>query len=162
MFVIAKKMSDGHQEEIIELKEILKKEELKNAGLEGQNFALKLLLLSYKVNSKIEVTVTAYTARPEETNCDPDNTSFMERPVVGLTVAISRDLSHLKGQRIYIPGFGVRRVNDVMDKRWTRRIDILVGTVEEANEIGVIENVVISVAEPEIALRNILKEIVEN
>jgi len=159
MFLISKKMSDGYQEEINELKSILKEEKFRVAGLEGQNIALKLLLTSYIVNSKIEVTVTAYTARPEETNGDPGNTSFMERPVVGWTVAVSRDLSYLKGQRVYIPGFGVRRVNDLMNSRYTKRIDILVATVEEAKRIGVIENVIISVAEPEIALRNVLEEI---
>jgi 3D (Asp-Asp-Asp) domain-containing protein len=159
MFIISKNLSNGYQEEINELKSILKEEEFRAAGLEGQNTALNLLLLAYRLNSKIEVTVTAYTARIEETNCDPENTSIMETPVVGWTVAVSRDLAHLKGQRIYIPGFGVRRVNDLMNSRYTRRIDILVGTVEEARIIGIIKNVIISVIEPEIALRNVLEEI---
>jgi len=62
----------------------------------------------------------------------------MERPVVGRTVAVSHDLKHLLGKTVYVEGYGVRRVNDLMARRWERRIDVLVGSKEEARQRGVV------------------------
>lgn len=71
-----------------------------------------------------DVTVTAYSPSPEETNEDPENTAIMEKPVIGYTCAVSRDLKYLLGKRIYIEGLGVFKVNDIMNKRYTKRIDL--------------------------------------
>lgn len=84
----------------------------------------------------LKATVTAYTNRVQETNCDPENTATMERAVVGGTCAVSRDLMHWLGGRIYIEGVGVRRVNDLMNARFERSVDIFVGDVKQAKEFG--------------------------
>ena len=89
----------------------------------------------------VNVTLTAYTARPQETNNDPTNTAIMDKPFPGRTVAVSRDLSYLLGKRSYIEGIGVRYVNDLMNKRFTKTIDILMPTVKMARQFGVKENV---------------------
>jgi len=84
----------------------------------------------------LEATVTAYTGRVQETNCDPENTATLEKPVVGWTCAVSRDLMHWLGGCIYIEGIGVRRVNDLMNARFERAVDIFMGDVQQAKEFG--------------------------
>ena len=37
---------------------------------------------------------------------------------------------------MYIKGYGVRLVADLMNERFTNKIDIMVGTVDEAKEFG--------------------------
>jgi 3D (Asp-Asp-Asp) domain-containing protein len=81
-------------------------------------------------------TVTAYTGRRSETNDDPGNTATMEPPVAGWTCAVSRDLIHWLGGRIYIKGIGVRRVNDLMNARFARSIDLYMGDLGNARQFG--------------------------
>jgi 3D (Asp-Asp-Asp) domain-containing protein len=83
--------------------------------------------------------VTAYTARKKETNHDNTNTATMEKPKPGYTCAVSRDLLQWLGGTIYIEGLGVWKVNDLMNKRFTNRIDLCVGTVKYARELGLKE-----------------------
>lgn len=82
------------------------------------------------------MTVTAYTASKDETDDTPYKTALMERPVSGWTCAVSRDLMRFLGDMVYIEGIGVRRVNDLMNERFEKRIDVFVGTKEQAREIG--------------------------
>ena len=97
---------------------------------------LQRLLFAYQISNYWEVEISAYTARPQETNWDYKNTSIMEDPIPGWTMAVSPDLFFLLGKRVYIPGYGVRYVNDLMNRRYEKTIDILVGTVHQAEEIG--------------------------
>ncbi|MFA5248864.1 MAG: hypothetical protein WC415_06675 [Patescibacteria group bacterium] len=86
-----------------------------------------------------DVIVTAYTARVEECDADPDNTAMMARPVPGRTVAVSRDLfaeGWTFGRSVYIAGFGVFVIEDLMHERHREAIDILVGSVRDARRIG--------------------------
>lgn len=85
----------------------------------------------------VEARVTAYTNAPGETDGDPENTAIMEKPVAGWTCAVSRDLMHWLGGRVYIEGMGVRRVNDLMNERFSERVDVFIGTVKEARAFGV-------------------------
>jgi len=111
--------------------------------------ALQKDIIEYyrSANSK-ELTITAYTAREEETNEDPRNTALMEEPIPGYTVAVSQDLKRWLGKRIYIQGLGVFRVNDLMNKRFTNRVDILVHSVRKAREFGKQQRKVVLVYEP--------------
>lgn len=70
------------------------------------------------------VTITAYSPSIEETNENPDKTAIMEKPVIGYTCAVSRDLMYLLGKKIYIENVGVYKVNDLMNKRYKKRIDL--------------------------------------
>jgi 3D (Asp-Asp-Asp) domain-containing protein len=40
------------------------------------------------------------------------------------------------GKRVYIKGIGVRRVNDLMNGRYTKRIDILMDNLKEAKSFN--------------------------
>ena len=107
--------------------------------VEQENDRLKDRIAYLEAQSDpVHVEVSHYTACRTETNDDPANTALMERPVVGRTVAVSHDLKHLLGKTVYVEGYGVRRVNDLMARRWERRIDVLVGSKEEARQRGVV------------------------
>lgn len=80
-------------------------------------------LFSYK-----NVTITAYSPRAKETDSTPNTTALMTKPIPGGTCAVSRDLIHLLGKKIYIEGYGVFVVTDVMNKRWEYRIDLCMNT----------------------------------
>ena len=84
------------------------------------------------------LTVTAFTNRPQETNNCP-KTATATIPVVGRTVAVSHDLITWLGGRVYVPGRGVFKVECLMNERWTQRMDIMMGTIKEAEEWGVQE-----------------------
>jgi len=80
--------------------------------------------------------ITAYTNSIKETNSDNQNTATMEKPIAGWSCAVSRDLIHWLGGRIYIKGIGVRYVNDLMNKRFEKSIDLFMGEVKQAKEFG--------------------------
>jgi 3D (Asp-Asp-Asp) domain-containing protein len=88
-------------------------------------------------------TVTAYSAHKNQTDSTPHQTATMEKPKAGWTCAVSQDLISWLGGRIYIKGIGVRRVNDLMNKRYTRTIDIFMGTKKDAKAFGRKEYVVV-------------------
>ena len=85
----------------------------------------------------IKVKATAYT--PSRRECGKNNrrTATMKRPRPGQHVAVSRDLKWMLGKRIKIKGIGVRKVEDLMHRRYKRRIDIMMGSVKNAREFGV-------------------------
>ena len=88
-------------------------------------------------------TITAYTAARDECDVDPGNTALMEEPKAGWTVAVSADYMHMLGKKVYIEGVGVRRINDLMNPRYTKRIDVLVPTKKQARRFGKKENVTV-------------------
>ena len=90
------------------------------------------------------VTVTAYTASRDECDQDPGRTAIMAKPVPGWTAAVSRDLlgeGWVFGDRVWIEGVGVFEIADVMNAKWTQRIDVLVGTKDQARKFGVLADV---------------------
>ncbi len=82
------------------------------------------------------VTASAYT--PYERGQDGIG-AMGERVLPGKTAAVSRDLRHLLGKWVSVEGVGRRYVNDVMAKRWKRKIDLCVGGEKKAREWGVRE-----------------------
>lgn len=111
---------------------------------EYQNKIIELKVENIKIeNQKImdfymlrDVTVTAYSPSIEETDSTPNQTAIMEKPIIGYTCAVSRDLKYLLGKRIYIEGMGVFKVNDLMNKRYTERIDLCMNK-ESAIKFGI-------------------------
>ena len=82
------------------------------------------------------VTVTCY--QPVESQCDSDPLITADGSKIDLHklkkgeikwCAISRDLLWLfpkdKPKRVFIEGYGIYEVRDVMNKRWKHRLDIL-------------------------------------
>lgn len=94
-------------------------------------------LKSKTVKREYELTVTSYTASEDETDSTPNQTSLMVEPVVGRTVAVSRDLRKFYGAKVWIEGVGIRVVEDCMNKRYSKRIDVLVATKKQARKIGI-------------------------
>jgi len=129
-------IESDHQFEIQELNSKIIELEISNHKKLAKNYLFLDIIRGYQLSNYWEVEVSAYTARPQETNWDFKNTSIMEEPVPGWTMAVSQDLRFLLGKRVYVPGYGVRYVNDLMNIRYEKTIDILVGTVGQAREIG--------------------------
>jgi 3D (Asp-Asp-Asp) domain-containing protein len=97
---------------------------------------------SGKEEHVLTVTATAYNSLPGQTQGDPTLTAWGIGLVPGMkAIAVSRDLIRLgltKGVEVRIDGLpGTYIVVDKMNKRWTRRIDIYMGTnVKAAKEWG--------------------------
>ena len=86
------------------------------------------------------LTVTSYRAVPEQTDSSPNWTSIGHH-VHPYGVAASQDLL-LSGEICYgdvlvVPGYGLRVVNDTMNQRHTRHIDLFVETKAEEKSVGV-------------------------
>jgi 3D (Asp-Asp-Asp) domain-containing protein len=81
-------------------------------------------------------SISAYTNHPQETNHDNHNTAIMEKPIAEYTCAVSRDLIHWLGGTVYIKGIGIRRVNDLMNSRFEKSVDLYMGTVQQAKKFG--------------------------
>ena len=83
------------------------------------------------------VVATVYNAVPEQTNSDPSHTASMfkidlSNPYKHRIIAVSRDLliKYPMGTKVRISGTkgydGIYTVEDLMNKRYKRRIDILI------------------------------------
>jgi 3D (Asp-Asp-Asp) domain-containing protein len=110
---------------------------------------LKELITSTVTSGKVvsyDITLSHYTASRDETDSRPWETATGTRPVVGRTLALSRDLfQHLRGRKVYVRGIGVFTVEDTMNARYSRRGDLLVSSKSEAKKLGVKKNVKIVV-----------------
>ena len=102
--------------------------------LHNKKIELQLKYSNHK--NTYDVIATAYTASIDECNSDITNTAIMIKPKVGSTIAVSQDLVHLLGKKVYIKGLGIRKVEDLMNKRYENCVDILVDTKKTANIFG--------------------------
>lgn len=66
----------------------------------------------------------------------PNKTAILEKPKAGWSCAVSPDLTHWLGGRIYVEGVGVRRVNDLMHTYNKNTVDLYAGTAKEARTFG--------------------------
>ena len=85
-----------------------------------------------------ELTVTAYSPRPQETDSTPFITAS-NSPVRPGIVAVSRDLfdaGWVFGRKVYIKGLGVYTIDDLMHERKTAQIDVFVYDAAEAQAFG--------------------------
>jgi 3D (Asp-Asp-Asp) domain-containing protein len=103
-----------------------------------------------RINTMIEsitpeiVTLTTYRANAAETDSTPNITASgfkITNPKKHRIIAVSRDLKkkYKFGQKIRIVGAGkysgTYRVQDVMNKRYTKRIDILIGANDKQTKL---------------------------
>lgn len=96
------------------------------------------------------VTLTAYTARSRECDASPHVTAMMVKPRPGRTIAVSRDLfddGWTFGRSVYIAGYGMFVVEDLMHSKHKEQIDILMGSVHEARQFGKIAGKAVLIAE---------------
>ncbi|CCH49661.1 3D domain-containing protein [Pseudodesulfovibrio piezophilus] len=84
------------------------------------------------------VTVTAYN--PTNNQCDEDPLiAASMRKVRSGTIAVSRDLFNqgwVFGRKVRIEGLGIFEINDLMNKRFTKRIDIFMWDEDQARQFG--------------------------
>jgi len=117
---------------------IIKELKQENLRLQAEN---KLLTRRLKALTVRKVTVTFYTLSESECDNTPYINALGKRPVIGRDVAVSRDLIYLLGKYVYIEGFGVRKVVDLMNARFKNRVDILVSSKKQARRLGKIKDV---------------------
>jgi len=99
--------------------------------------ALMMFLMNMTHATVTHVTLTCY--QPVKTQCNSQPLITADGSKINLHhlqkgnirwCAISRDLLWLfpknKPKRIYIEGFGVYQVRDIMNRRFTHRVDILI------------------------------------
>ncbi len=88
----------------------------------------------------VPVVVTAYNPVASQTDSTPKITASNKRVRLGI-VALSRDLEKefgfKFGDTVVIEGHGFFVFEDRMNKRWRRRVDILMFSMEAAREFGV-------------------------
>ena len=102
--------------------------------------AEKVTLLSeaVKIKDVAKVIVTAYSPTKRETDSTPFVTASMERVTEG-GVAVSRDLfdrGWTFGKKVYIKGHGVFVINDLMNERFEKRLDIFMLKTRQAWRFG--------------------------
>jgi 3D (Asp-Asp-Asp) domain-containing protein len=107
----------------------------KNTELKKHISYLKKTLKDTRV---LYLTVTAYSPRKHETDSDPFITASMQ-PVREGGVAVSRDLFYagwVFGREVYIEGYGIFVIADLMHKRKTNQIDIFRFNTKDALKFG--------------------------
>ncbi|SFG59582.1 3D domain-containing protein [Neptunomonas qingdaonensis] len=104
--------------------------------------------------TSLEVTASAYTSHPNETDSTPSLAAWGHTLKPGMkAIAVSRDLVK-KGLRpgveVSIEGLeGKYKVLDKMNKRWRRKIDIYMGKdINKAKEWGKRKVIIHWVSEP--------------
>ena len=110
-----------------------------------------IFISTFSINVDEEVVATVYNAVPAQTNLDPGHTASMfkldlSNPYRHRIIAVSRDLltKFPMGTRVRVEGTsydGIYVVEDKMNKRYTKRIDILINI---EMKIGKWENVKIT------------------
>lgn len=91
----------------------------------------------------VRVSATAYSSQMGETDADPSLTASNTVTRPG-TAAVSRDLLRAftpgapfdYGDKILIPGVGIYRVEDTMNGRWRRKIDLWFDSTADARRWG--------------------------
>lgn len=84
------------------------------------------------------VTVTAYNPTTDQCDEDPLIAASMRKVRSG-TIAVSRDLfdqGWVFGRKVRIEGLGIFEINDLMNKRFTQRIDIFMWDEGQARQFG--------------------------
>lgn len=142
-FYIQKSEIEKQYKEVLARKEHKKiKERDYLEKLEKSQFILSTIFGDNVLDKPVlstKVTATAYSARKEECDATPWFTASMTLSRVGV-IAVSRDLEKefglSMGDFVFIPDYGLFRIEDRMNPRWTKRIDILHANKEAARRFG--------------------------
>jgi 3D (Asp-Asp-Asp) domain-containing protein len=97
----------------------------------------QLIIDKYAAERTQIVDVSYYTRSKNETDSTPNQTAVLTFARPGFTIAASHDLKWMLGHYIYIYGKGVFYVEDLMDERWVKKLDILVDTKKQARKLGI-------------------------
>ena len=86
----------------------------------------------------LDVVVTAYNPEVEQCDADPFIAASLRRVRPG-TIAVSRDLfdaGWVFGKKVRIDGIGIFEINDLMNARYEKRIDIFMWDRSQAVSFG--------------------------
>jgi len=107
--------------------------------------ARKLLVEEARLLQKVmsappvrKVVVTAYNPTTSQCDEDPLIAASMRKVRAG-TIAVSRDLfdqGWVFGRKVRIEGLGIFEINDLMNKRFSQRIDIFMWDEGQARQFG--------------------------
>ena len=100
----------------------------------------QLIIDKYMAERIQIVDISFYTRSVRETDDTPNQTSIITFARPFFTVAVSHDLKWMLGHYIYIYGRGVFYVEDLMNERYTKRLDILVYSTDDIPDAGVLRN----------------------
>ena len=103
---------------------------------------IQTLKLIINETSNITVKATAYNAVPEQTDNESNVNACRKYPRIG-RIAVSQDLFYKGwtcGKWISIQGLGIFQIDDVMHKRKTDQVDVIMEKVKEAIDFGVKKN----------------------
>ena len=122
--------------------------EFKTSVGDELEFALGEIIINREAIGSVKATldisdvysliVTAYTPSIDETDEDPEITAAMIKVRPGI-IAVSRDLFEdgwTFGKKVYIEGMGIYTIGDLMNKKWEKRIDILLFDKKDAHHFG--------------------------
>lgn len=102
--------------------------------------AILTILVALKLMTAVDVTITAYSSSPAETDSTPTITASGHRLSPGdHVIAVSRDLEAAGlpfGSRVFIPSLGWFTVEDRMNKRWRKRVDVWMERRADAIRFG--------------------------
>lgn len=124
-----------------DLAEAIRERDRLDVQLERDEYLISLILPGWDRSAPVlskEVTVTAYTSRPEETDSTPYITACNTPVQVG-GIAVSRDLFEELGgcgASLTLSGYGALFVNDKMNARFKDTVDIWSGDLEAAELHG--------------------------
>jgi len=131
---VAANQNAAHQAELEAKQELIEAQAAKINQLKQIVSQAMLQEYSDQPLASLKVTATAYSAREKECNAQPWVTASGTPSRVGV-IAVSRDLEELGvnlGDFVIVKGMGLFRVEDRMNKRWKKRIDILHANAEAA------------------------------
>lgn len=113
------------------------------------------------------MVVTSYRSVPNQTDDSPFHTSTGEH-VCKHGVAVSQDLLEKNGgplnygDWIYIEGIGVKQVNDCMNKRYKKQLDIWVVSYEDEKRFhNKFKNKKLSVSKLLIGVQHVHRQVVQ-
>jgi len=110
------------------------------------------VIIKYNAERTQTVDVSFYTRSVAETDSTPNQTAIITFARPDFTVAVSHDLKWMLGHYIYIYKKGVFYVEDLMNERYKKRVDILVDKVKDIPSEGVLKNMEVMVLGKELDL----------
>lgn len=129
----------SYREQLSETKHQLTLANIRANGLFDNYQKLQQEFDKQLIQTKAQVVdLTAYT--PSEDQCDSDPLIAASlKPVREGTIAVSRDLFRagwVFGKKVHIEGYGIYTINDLMNKRFEKRIDIFMWSYSDAISFG--------------------------
>lgn len=99
---------------------------------------IALILPSVAAGKTYKVKSYAYNGHRKQTDRTPGITAFNKKPRQGITLAVSRDLKHLKNKQVRLVDkktkkvIGIYTVHDLMAEKHRRSVDIYFGKSRKA------------------------------